>query len=87
MSLHLQKLLEITQILATRPTLTYLTQFLSNNHCVSDEVSRVYFGRILSNKKIRVEAAHGFKEMNVEWAKSFRLNPPDHLADPLLKIA
>ena len=71
MSLHLQKSLEITQILATRPTLTYLTQFLSNNHCVSGEVSRVYFGRILSNKKIRVEAAHGFKDDECRVGKEF----------------
>ena len=71
MTVHLQKLLEITQLLATRPTLDFLTSFLSLNHCPSGEVSRVYFGRITKNRTIIVETSQGFKEHECFPGKEF----------------
>jgi DNA-binding CsgD family transcriptional regulator len=64
MSVHLNKLLSITQFLATRPTLSELTLFLSLNHCPSGEVSKVYFAKISNNETIVIEAAVGFEPEN-----------------------
>ena len=61
MSVHLNKLLSITQFLATRPTLSELTLFLSLNHCPSGEVSWVYFARLTKSRKVLIEASHGFE--------------------------
>lgn len=71
MSAHLHKLLLISQLLATKPTLDQLTQFLSLNHCPSGEVSRVYFARINKNKNLVIEAEQGFEPENCYVGKEF----------------
>jgi DNA-binding CsgD family transcriptional regulator len=71
MSSHLNSLLAISQMLATKPTLDELCNFLSLKHCPSGEVSRVYFGKILDSENIRVEAAHGFEPENCYVGKVF----------------
>ena len=71
MSIHLHKLLIITQILATKPTLEQLCHFLSDNHCPSGEVSRVYFAKISKNNSLTIEAAHGFEPENCYVGKEF----------------
>lgn len=73
MSAHLNSLLAITQLLATKPTLDDLCNFLSLRHCPSGEVSRVYFGKKLGENKLRVEAAHGFEPENCYVGKVFPL--------------
>jgi DNA-binding CsgD family transcriptional regulator len=73
MSSHLNSLLAITQMLATKPNLENLCNFLSLNHCPSGEVSRVYVGKILDDKKLRVEAAQGFEPENCYVGKVFPL--------------
>ena len=64
MSIHLNKLLSITQFLADKPNLDALTNYLSLEHCPSGEVSRVYFAKISSNSTITIEAAVGFEPEN-----------------------
>jgi DNA-binding CsgD family transcriptional regulator len=71
MSTHLHKLLAITQLLATKPTLDQLTIWLSMNHCPSGEVSRVYFAKISKDNTLTVEAAHGFEPENCYPGKVF----------------
>lgn len=71
MSAHLHKLLLISQLLATKPTLDLLTQFLSLNHCPSGEVSRVYFAKINKNGNLIIEAAQGFEPANCYVGKEF----------------
>lgn len=71
MSAHLHKLLLISQLLATKPTLDQLTQFLSLNHCPSGEVSRVYFAKINRNRNLVIEAAQGFEPVNCYVGKEF----------------
>ncbi|MEI7561620.1 MAG: helix-turn-helix transcriptional regulator [Actinomycetes bacterium] len=73
MSAHLNSLLAITQMLATKPTLENLCHYLSLRHCPSGEVSRVYVGKILENNKLRVEAAQGFEPENCYVGKVFPL--------------
>jgi DNA-binding CsgD family transcriptional regulator len=73
MSAHLNSLLAITQLLAAKPTLDELTNFLSLKHCPSGEVSRVYFAKILNEKTLRIEAAHGFEPDNCFVGKEFEL--------------
>ena len=73
MSAHLNSLLAITQLLATKPTLEELTNFLSLKHCPSGEVSRVYFAKILNDQTLRIEAAHGFEPENCYVGKEFPL--------------
>ncbi len=73
MSAHLNSLLAITQLLATKPTLDELTNFLSLKHCSSGEVSRVYFAKILNDQTLRIEAAHGFEPENCYVGKEFPL--------------
>lgn len=64
MSIHLNKLLLITQFLADKPTLSELTIFLSLNHCPSGEVSKVYFAKISNNSTLTIETAVGFEPEN-----------------------
>lgn len=71
MSAHLHKLLLITQILAAKPTLDQLCNFLSINHCPSGEVSRVYFAKISKDNTLTIEAAHGFEPENCFVGKEF----------------
>jgi DNA-binding CsgD family transcriptional regulator len=71
MSVHLDRLLVITQFLATKPTLSELTLFLSLNHCPSGEVSKVYFAKIVKEKELQIEAAHGFEPENCYPGKLF----------------
>ena len=71
MSAHLDKLLLITQILAQKPTLEQLCQFLSINHCPSGEVSRVYFAKISKDQILTIEAMHGFEPENCFVGKEF----------------
>ena len=59
---YLDKLLIITQFLATKPTLAHLATFISLHHCPSGELSSVYFAKIKNGKSLFVEAAHGFQE-------------------------
>jgi DNA-binding CsgD family transcriptional regulator len=73
MSAHLNSLLAITQLLATKPTLEVLTNFLSLKHCPSGEVSRVYFAKKLNDQTLRIEAAHGFEPENCNVGKVFPL--------------
>lgn len=73
MSSHLNSLLAITQLLATKPSLDELCSFLSLKHCPSGEVSRVYFAKILENKTLRIEAAQGFEPENCFVGKEFPL--------------
>jgi DNA-binding CsgD family transcriptional regulator len=73
MSSHLNSLLAISQILATKPTLDELCNFLSLKHCPSGEVSRVYFAKIFDSENLRVEAAHGFEPENCYVGKVFPL--------------
>ncbi len=73
MSAHLNSLLAITQLLANKPALDALCNFLSLKHCPSGEVSRVYFGKKLEDDKLRVEAAHGFEPENCYVGKVFPL--------------
>lgn len=73
MSIHLHKLLAITQLLSTKPSLEQLTLWLSLNHCPSGEISRVYFARILRNQNLIIEAAHGFEPENCYVGKVFPL--------------
>ena len=73
MSSHLNSLLAITQLLSTKPALDELCNFLSLKHCPSGEVSRVYFAKILDEKNLRVEAAHGFEPENCYVGKVFPL--------------
>ena len=61
MSIHLNKLLLITQFLANKPTLSELTMFLSLNHCPSGEVSWIYFARLTKSRTVLIEASHGFE--------------------------
>jgi len=70
-SAHLHKLLLITQILAAKPTLDQLCNFLSINHCPSGEVSRVYFAKISKDNTLTIEAAHGFEPENCFVGKEF----------------
>jgi DNA-binding CsgD family transcriptional regulator len=58
---HLDKLLIITQYLASKPTLEQLTTFLSLNHCPSGEISSVYIAKIVKNESVVIETAHGFQ--------------------------
>jgi DNA-binding CsgD family transcriptional regulator len=60
MSAHLNKLLLITQLLATKPSLDQLTSFLGMHHCPSGEVSRVYFAKITDQNTLMIESAYGF---------------------------
>lgn len=71
MSAHLLKLLSITQMLANKPTLDLLCNFLSINHCPSGEVSRVYFARISKLNTLTIEAVHGFEPENCFVGKEF----------------
>ena len=71
MSIHLTKLLAITQLLAAKPTLEQLAIYLSNNHCPSGEVSRVYFAKITKNNTLIIEAAQGFEPDNCYVGKEF----------------
>ena len=71
MSAHLHKLLLITQILAAKPTLDQLCNFLSINHCPSGEVSRVYFAKISKDNTLTIEAVHGFEPENCFVGKEF----------------
>ena len=71
MSAHLHSLLLITQVLAGKPTLEQLCQFLSINHCPSGEVSRVYFAKISKEKTLTIEAAQGFEPENCYVGKEF----------------
>ena len=71
MSAHLHKLLLITQVLAEKPTLDQLCSFLSNNHCPSGEVSRVYFAKVSKENTLIIEAAHGFEPENCYVGKEF----------------
>lgn len=82
MSAHLHKLLLITQILAAKPTLDQLCNFLSINHCPSGEVSRVYFAKISKDNTLTIEAAHGFEPENCFVGKEFpiELGRPSGLA-------
>lgn len=82
MSAHLHKLLLITQILAAKPTLDQLCNFLSINHCPSGEVSRVYFAKITKDNTLTIEAAHGFEPENCFVGKEFpiELGRPSGLA-------
>lgn len=73
MSAHLNSLLLITQLLAIKPTLDELCNFLSLKHCPSGEVSRVYVGKIIDENNLRVEAAHGFEPDNCNVGKVFPL--------------
>ena len=73
MTLHLNSLLAITQLLATKPTLDELTSFLSLKHCPSGEVSRVYFAKKLNDQTLRIEASHGFEPENCNVGKVFPL--------------
>ena len=73
MNNHLNALLRITQILATKPTLENLTNYLSLSHCPSGEVSRVYFAKILNKESLRIEAAQGFEPENCYVGKVFPL--------------
>ena len=59
---YLDKLLILTQFLATKPTLAQLVTFISLHHCPSGELSSVYFAKIKNDKSLFVEAAHGFQE-------------------------
>jgi DNA-binding CsgD family transcriptional regulator len=71
MSNHLLKLLAITQLLAEKPTLEQLAIYLSNNHCPSGEVSRVYFAKISKHGTLTIEAAQGFEPENCYVGKEF----------------
>lgn len=71
MSAHLHKLLLITQVLAEKPTLDQLCNFLSINHCPSGEVSRVYFAKVSKENTLIIEAAHGFEPENCYVGKEF----------------
>lgn len=71
MSVHLLKLLAVTQLLATKPTLEQLAIYLSNNSCPSGEISRVYFAKITKIKTLIVEAAQGFEPENCYVGKEF----------------
>ncbi|NBU93100.1 MAG: DNA-binding response regulator [Actinobacteria bacterium] len=70
---HLNSLLAITQLLASKPTLDDLCNFLSLRHCPSGEVSRVYVGKILGESNLRVEAVQGFEPENCFIGKVFPL--------------
>jgi hypothetical protein len=73
MSAHLHKLLLITQVLAEKPTLDQLCNFLSINHCPSGEVSRVYFAKLSKNNSLTIEAVHVFEPENCFVVKEFAI--------------
>jgi DNA-binding CsgD family transcriptional regulator len=58
----MNKLLSITQLLITKPTLSELTLFLSLKNCPSGEISSVYFAKISSDRTMTIETAAGFND-------------------------
>lgn len=58
---RLNRLLEITNHVASNPNLDNLTKFLSLHNCPSGDLSSVYVAKIVSKRSLLVEAAHGYQ--------------------------
>jgi DNA-binding CsgD family transcriptional regulator len=71
MSAHLLKLHAITQLLATKPTLETLTNYLSLEHCPSGEVSWVYFARISKSRTLIIESSQGYELAKADPGNEF----------------